>query len=104
MMKSCSYWNSNTLASIVDNSKRVCGNLCLNGCISSSNLPKTVDICGAEGNFNVLSDNKEGLLCDSVQSKSILENTIIFIAPAVFGPVAPAGFCKTRGGIIETPA
>ena len=31
IMKSCSYWNSNTLATIVDNSKRVCDNLCLNG-------------------------------------------------------------------------
>ena len=49
-------------------------NLCLNGCISSSfNLPKTVDVCGAEVSFNVLSDNKEGLLCDSVQSKSIID-------------------------------
>ena len=27
--------------------------------------------------FNVLSGSKEGLLCDSVQSKSILENAII---------------------------
>ena len=77
IMKSCSYWNLNTLATIVDNSKRVCDNLCLNGCISASNLPKTVDVCGTEVSFNVLSDNKEGLLCDSVQSKSILEDAII---------------------------
>ena len=56
IMKLCSYWNSKTLATIVDNIKRVRDNLCLNGCISSSNLPKTV-----------LSDNKEGLLCDPVQ-------------------------------------
>ena len=77
IMKSCSYWNSNTLATIVDNSKRVRDNLCLNGCISASNLPKTVDVCGAEVSFNVPSDNKEGLLCDSVQSKSILEDAII---------------------------
>ena len=76
-MKSCSYWNSNTSACIVDNSYIVRDNLCLNGCISSSNLPKPVDGCGAEVSFNVLSDNKEGLLCDSVQSKSILENGII---------------------------
>ena len=53
---------SNTLATIVDNSKKVCDNLCYNGSISSSKLPKTVDICGAEVSFNVLSDNKEGLL------------------------------------------
>ena len=73
-MKPCSYWNSITLATIVDNSKRVCDNLCLSGCISSSfNLPKTVDVCGAEVSFNVLSVNKEGLLCDSVQSKSVID-------------------------------
>ena len=66
IMKSCSYWNSNALATIVDKSKKVCDNLCLNGSISSSKLPKTVNICGAEVSFNVLSDDKEGLLCDSV--------------------------------------
>ena len=27
--------------------------------------------------FDVFSDNKEGLLCDSLQSKSILKNAII---------------------------
>ena len=69
IMKSCSYWNSNTLATIVDNSKRLCDNLCLKGCISQCNLPKTVDICGAEASFHVLSSIKEALLCDSVQSK-----------------------------------
>ena len=77
IMKSCSYWNSNTLTTIVDNSKRVLDNLRLNRSMSSSNLPKTVDVCGTEVSFNVLSDNKEGLLCDSVQSESILENAII---------------------------
>ena len=79
IMKSCSYWNSNTLATIVDNSKRVCDNLCFDGRISPSNLPKTVDVCGAEVSFNVLRGSKEGLLCDSVQSKSTLENAIINI-------------------------
>ena len=80
IMKSCSYWNSNTIATIVNNGKRLCDNLCLNGCISSSDLPKIVDVCGAEESFNVFSDNrhnKEGLLCDSLQSKSIIENTEI---------------------------
>ena len=61
IMKSCTYWNSDTLATIVDNSKRVSDNLCLNGCTSSSNLPKTVDICGAEVSFHVLSNIKEAL-------------------------------------------
>ena len=73
-MKSCSYWNSNTIATIIDNGKRLGDNLCLNGCISLSDLPKIVDVCGAEISFNFFSDNKEGLLCDgdSLQSKSIL--------------------------------
>ena len=68
-MKSCSYWNSNTIATIVDNGKRLCDNLCLNGCISSSDLPIIVGVCGAEVSFNIFRDNKEGLLCDSLQSK-----------------------------------
>ena len=76
-MKSCSYCNSGTLATIVEDRKRVRDNLCVNGCVSSSNLSKTVDICGAEVSFHVLSDDKEGLLCDSIQRKSILENAII---------------------------
>ena len=79
IVKSCSYWNSNTIATIVDNGKRLGDNLCLNGCtcISLSDWPKIVDICGAEISFNFFSDNKEGLLCDSLQSKSILENAVI---------------------------
>ena len=73
IMKSCSYWNSNTLATIVGNSKRVRDNLCLNGCISASNLPKTVDVCGTEVSFNVLSDNKEGLLCVQFKANQFLK-------------------------------
>jgi len=69
IVTSCTCWNSDTLAIIVDNSKRVHDNLCLNGSISSSNLPKTVHICGAEVSFHNLSNIKEALLCDSVQRK-----------------------------------
>ena len=77
IIKSHSYWNSNTQASIVDNGKRLGNNICLNGCISLSHLPKTVDVCGAELSFNVFSDNKEGLLCNSLHRKSIFENAMI---------------------------
>ena len=77
IIKSYSYWNSNTTATIVDNGKRLCDNLCLNRCISSSDLPRIVYVCGAKVSFNVFCDNKEGLLCDSLQSKSILENAVI---------------------------
>ena len=54
IVKSCSYWNSNTIATIVDNGKRLGDNLCLNGCtcISLSDLPKIVDVSGAEISFN----------------------------------------------------
>ena len=45
--------------------------------MASSDLPKIIDVCGAEISFNVFSDNKEGLVCDSLQSKSILENAVI---------------------------
>ena len=69
IMKSRSYWNSKTLVTIVDNSKRGCDNLCLNGCKSKSNLPKTNDVCRAEVIFHFLRNIKEAVLCDSVQSK-----------------------------------
>ena len=73
IVKSCSYRNSNTIATVVDNGKRLGDNLCLNGCtcISLSDLRNIVYVCGAEMSFNFFSDNKEGLLCDSLQSKSI---------------------------------
>ena len=42
----------------MDDDKRLCDNICLNDCISSSDLPKTVDVCGAELSFNVFVTTK----------------------------------------------
>ena len=39
-------------------------------------LPKTVDVCGIEVSLDLKSDYSEGILSDSVDSKSLLENLI----------------------------
>ena len=76
-MKSCAYWTSKTLPSIVDNGKRLCDSLSLDmNSPSNQNLPKSVDFCGVEVNFDLKSDIIEGVLFESVQSKSVLENII----------------------------
>jgi len=77
LLKSCSYWNSNTLAEIVYNGKRLCDNLSLNGNFSPAHLPKTVEIFVAEVILEVLSDSSEGVLSDSLQSKLMLQNIIV---------------------------
>ena len=43
--------------------------------LSPANLPRTVDVCGTEVNLDNLFES-EGILTDSLQSKSILENYI----------------------------
>ena len=43
---------------------------------SPANLPRTLDVCETEVNLDNLFES-EGLLTDSLQSKSILENEII---------------------------
>ena len=43
--------------------------------LSPANLPRTVDVCGTEVNLDHLFES-EGILTDSPQSKSILENYI----------------------------
>ena len=39
-------------------------------------LPKTVDVCGTEVRLDLKSDYSEGILCDSVDGKSLLENVV----------------------------
>ena len=39
-------------------------------------LPKTVDVCGTEVSLDLKSDYSEGILSDSVDSKSLLENLV----------------------------
>ena len=74
VMKSCAYWTSKTLSSIVDNGKRLCDSLSLDmNSPSNKNLPKS-DFCGVEVNFELKSYIIEGVLFESVQSKSVLQN------------------------------
>ena len=39
-------------------------------------MPKTVDVCGTEVSLDLKSDYSEGILSDSVDSKSHLENLV----------------------------
>ena len=78
MMKSCNYWNYNSsLPTIVDKGKKMCCKSILeHNQQSPVNLPRTVDVCETEVNLDNLFKS-EGLLTDSLQSKSFLENEII---------------------------
>ena len=57
----------------MDNGKRLCDNLSLNGNFSPAYLPKTVEVFGAEVMPEVLSDSSEGLLSNSFQNKLMLQ-------------------------------
>ena len=57
--------------------KRFCDSLSLDmNSRSNKNLPKSVDFCGVEVNFDLRSDIIEGVLFESVLSKSVLQNII----------------------------
>ena len=77
-MKSCNYWNYNSsLPTIVDKGKKMCCKSSLeHNQQSPANLPRTVDVCETEVNLDNLFES-EGLLTDSLQSKSMLENELI---------------------------
>ena len=78
IIKSCSYWNSNTLAVFVDNGKIfLCDNLSLNERFSPADLPKSVEGFGAEVVPEVSSNSSEGVLSDSLGSKLLLQNIIV---------------------------
>ena len=75
--KSCSYWNSNTLSNVIQYGKRLYENLSsLNKYLPSDYLPKTVGVCGTEVSLDLKSDCSEGILSDSVDSKSFLKNIV----------------------------
>jgi hypothetical protein len=61
---------------VVDNGERLYDNLSLYMLLPSDDLPKTVDVCGAEVGLDLKSDSSEGVLSDSSESKSILQNVI----------------------------
>ena len=77
-MKLCiMYWNSNTLSKVIQYGKRLYQNLSsLSKDLPSDDLPKTVDVCGTEVSLDHKSDCSEGILSDSVDSKSFLENLV----------------------------
>ena len=78
VMKSCNYWNSNTLSNVIQYGKRLYENpSSLNKYLPSDNLPKTVDVRGTERCLDLKSNYcSEGILSDSVNSKSLLENLV----------------------------
>ena len=73
ILKSCNYWNYNSsLPTIVDKGKKMCfKSSSEHNQQSPVNLPKTLDVCETEVNLDFLFKS-EGLLTDSLQSKSIL--------------------------------
>ena len=68
---------NSSLPTIVDKGKKMCCKSSLeHNQQSPVNLPRTVDVCETEVNLDNLFKS-EGLLTDSLQSKSVLENEII---------------------------
>ena len=80
IMKSCNDLNYNSsVPIIIDKGKKMCCKSRLeHNQQSPANLPRTVDVCETEENLDNLFES-EGLLADSLQSKSILGNEIIHI-------------------------
>ncbi len=79
VMKPCNYWNANTLHTVVDNGKKICDELHVenqHGVSSPYDLPKTMGVFGIEICINNEFE-REGLLTDSPQSNSSIENDII---------------------------
>ena len=74
VIKSCSYWNSNTLSDVIQYGKRLYENSSLNKYLPLDDLAKTVDVCGTEVSLDLKSDYGERIL--SVDSKSLLENLV----------------------------
>ena len=62
VIKSCSYWNSNTLSDVIQYGKRLYENSSLNKYLPLDDLPKTVDVCGTEVSLDLKSDYSEGIL------------------------------------------
>ena len=78
IIKSCNYWNYNSsLPTIVDKGKKTYRKSSLaHNQQSPVTLPRTVDVYETKVNWDNLFKS-EGLLTDSLQSKSIRENEII---------------------------
>ena len=56
--------------------KRLYENSSLNKYLPLDDLPKTVDVCRTEVSLDLKSDYSDGILSDSVDSKSLLKNLV----------------------------
>ena len=94
IMKSCNYWNYNSsLPTIVDKGKKMCCKSSLeHNQQSPVNLPRTVDVCETEVNLDNLFKS-EGLLTDSLQSKSVLENEVIHNSECTGFSISFSSYC-----------
>ena len=59
-----------------ENPERLYENSSLNKYLPLDDLPKTVDVCRTEVSLDLKSDYSEGILSDSVDSKSLLKNLV----------------------------
>jgi len=75
IMKSCSYWNSDTLKNIVDGGHILYHHLHFNRNMTTVDIPSTIDICGAEVTC-VTDTTINAVLYDSMESKSNLASII----------------------------
>ena len=76
IMKSCGYWNSNTLSSIIDGGKQLSKNLSSQSYLMPGDLPNSIDVCGAKVTL-LCSNITNGELSDSPEGKSILKDIIL---------------------------
>lgn len=83
VLKSCSYWNSDTLDTIAE-----CGSAFFINtikCQCSSVLPHNINICGANIDVKFVTSSKGNLVCTSMHSKLGLERLILQIETANTG-------------------
>ena len=71
VIKACSYWDSNALATIVNNETKSSRDLCINRHLRNCDLPKNVTICGVEVKVN-LAKSTGAMICDSLHALSSL--------------------------------
>ena len=97
IIKSCNYWNYNSsLPTIVDKGKKTYRKSSLaHNQQSPVNLPTTVDVYETKVNWDNLFKS-EGLLTDSLQSKSILENEIIHNVECTRFLISFSSYCIRR--------
>jgi len=77
LMKQCGYWNANTLSTIVNNGNELCVNMNLNKYVAADQLPKTVNVCGAQVALTLCSNTSNGVLLNTyTKVKTHSENLV----------------------------